>query len=89
MAPGRGRDLDGAVRAVIVVDVDGRAGERGAEAGDGLRDRRFLIVAGQQDGDARGPRTGPRGFAFAGVLAISGAPSPSVADAFTGPARRA
>ena len=42
-----------AVAAVVVVDVDGRAGQRGAEAGDGRRDRRFLIVARQEHGDAR------------------------------------
>ena len=49
---GLGGDLAGPVGAVIVVDVDGGAGQRGAEGGDGLGDRRFLIVAGQQDGDA-------------------------------------
>jgi hypothetical protein len=36
--------------------MDHRVGERGAEAGDGLRDRRFLVVAGQQDGDAERAR---------------------------------
>ena len=50
---GRARDLAGAVAAVIVVDVDARVRKRGAEGGDGLGDRRLLIVAGQQDRDAK------------------------------------
>ena len=50
---GLGRDLARAVAAVVVVDVDGRAGQRRAEAGDRRRDRRFLIVAGQKHGDSR------------------------------------
>ena len=47
------RDLARPVAAVVVVDVDGRVRQRRAEAGDGRGDRRFLIVARQQHGDAR------------------------------------
>ena len=52
-------DLDGAVAAVVVVDVDRRIGKRGAEARDRLRDRGFLVVAGQQDCDCRRVRHSP------------------------------
>ncbi len=45
-------DLARPVAAVVVVDVDGGAGQRGAEAGDGRAYRRLLIVAGQEHGDA-------------------------------------
>jgi hypothetical protein len=55
-AGGRG-DLTGAVLAVIVVDVYVGRRQRRAEAGDGLADRRFLIVARQQHGDAGAQRT--------------------------------
>jgi len=46
-------DLTGAIAAVVVVDVDSGVGQRGSETGDRLRDRRFLVVAGQQDCDSR------------------------------------
>jgi len=52
---GLNRDLAGPVGAVIVVDVDARGGQRGAKARDGLRDRRFLVVAGKQDRDCEFP----------------------------------
>ena len=58
-ADDRARDagiVDGAVAAVVVVDVDRRAGQRRAEGGDRLRDRRLLVVAGQDHGDAGGGR---------------------------------
>src|SRR3546814_6855044 len=38
-----------AVAAVVVVNVDRRVRQRGAEAGDRLPNRGFLVVAGQQD----------------------------------------
>jgi hypothetical protein len=50
---GFARDLDRAVAAVIVVDVDRCGREHRAEARDRLRDRRFLVVAGEKDGNAR------------------------------------
>ena len=50
---GLGRDLARPVAAVVVVDVDRRAGQRRAEAGDGRGDRRFLVVARQEHGNAR------------------------------------
>ncbi len=40
------------VTAVVVVDVDGRVRQRLAETLDGRADRRFLIVARQEHGDA-------------------------------------
>ena len=51
-----GRDLDGPVAAVVVVDVDRGAGQRLPEPRDRRADRRFLVVAGQQHGDARSRR---------------------------------
>src|SRR3546814_20319052 len=42
-----------AVAAVVVVNVDRRVRQRGAEAGDRLPNRGFLVVAGQQDCDGR------------------------------------
>ena len=50
---GLGSDLARPVAAIVVVNVDDRAGQRRAESGDRRRDRRFLIVAGQQNGDFR------------------------------------
>ena len=41
-------DFASAVAAIVVIDVDGRAGQRGAESGHGRSDRRFLIVARQK-----------------------------------------
>jgi hypothetical protein len=49
---GLARDLDGAVAAVVVVDVDGRAGQRGAEAGD----RRAIAASSLQHGSKHGGR---------------------------------
>jgi hypothetical protein len=46
-----GGKLAGAIGAVVVVDVDSGTGECGAEAGDGLRDRGFLVVAGKEHRD--------------------------------------
>ena len=48
-----GRDLARLVAAVIVEDVDGGAGQRLAEAFDGLRNGRFLVVTGKQHRDLR------------------------------------
>ena len=45
------------VAAIVVVDVDRGAGQRGAEAGDRRADRGLLVVARQKDGDARRNRT--------------------------------
>ena len=50
---GLGGGRYGAVAAIVVVDVDGGAGQRLPEAGDRGRDRRFLVVAGQKHGDSR------------------------------------
>jgi len=44
----------GAVGGVVVVDVDGRAGQRGTEVAHDLADGDGLVEAGQQHGDARG-----------------------------------
>ena len=50
-------DLARPVAAVVVVDVDGAPGSACAEAGHGRGDRRFLVVARQQHGNARRLRT--------------------------------
>src|SRR5262245_54673715 len=46
-------DRDGAVFRIIVVDVDGGRRQRLAEAGNDGRDRRLLVVAGHQHGNAQ------------------------------------
>ena len=49
----RARDLDGAVAAIVVVDVDRGRRQRRAELRHRPRDRRLFVVARQQDGDGR------------------------------------
>ena len=47
-----GGDLDGVVGRIIVVDIDRRMGQSGAEIGDHLGDRFFFVVAGHENRDA-------------------------------------
>ena len=54
---GGASDFDRPVAAVVVVDVDGRVRQRGAEAGDRFGDRCFLIVTWQDHGDAQAVQT--------------------------------
>jgi hypothetical protein len=37
---------------IVVVDIDGRLGQTGAEIGHHFGDSGFLVVAGHQDGDS-------------------------------------
>jgi len=46
-------DLPRPVAAVVVVDVDGGRRQSGAKTAHGRADRRFLVVARQEHGDAR------------------------------------
>ncbi len=51
--PGGARDLNGGVAAIIVEHVDRGGRQRGAKAGDGRGDGRFLIIARQHDRHAQ------------------------------------
>src|ERR671912_186968 len=51
--PAGGGDLARPVAAVVVVDVERRRRQRGSKALDRRGNRRFLVEAGQQHGDAR------------------------------------
>ncbi len=80
LAHHRGAGKRGAQRrgigGIVVVDIDARGRQRGAETGDDVADRLRLVVAGQQDGDvevfqqgfrhggaiSRGPAAAAAGF---------------------------
>ena len=52
--PGLGGAGNGAVTAVVVIDIDGGAGQGGAEVRHHLGDGGFLVVAGHQHRDVHG-----------------------------------
>ena len=49
---GFARPRHGLVAGIVVIDIDRRVRQRGAEIAHDLGDRGFFIVAGHQDGDA-------------------------------------
>ena len=53
LGPRSARQLDRAVAAIVVIDVDRRARQHGAEPLDRAHDRGFLVVTRQQDGNAQ------------------------------------
>ena len=56
--------FDGAVGGIVVVDVDGRFGQRGAEVGDDFGDGMLFVITGHQNRDLI------RGFAHSSPLAV-------------------